>query len=493
MTVWHRLLIIKNPFLIALFAAVTFLTGVISPPHLMDDVDGTQSGIAKTMLQSGDWVTARVDGIPSLEKAPLKYWIAAICYRFFGISDWVGRLPYAFAAILLSLLVYYIGSWAGSEEAGLYGGLAIGTSIGLFLFTRTVIPDVLLTLAVAVTVWSFVRILEQDYANTLPWAAFFYISIGSAVLLKGLIGIVFPIGICVTYAAVTKYLDKRETWMKLRVTRGLTLLLSITIPWHLLAIFRNPPYFDLTLHAEPNFGHRFRGFFWFYFINDQFLRLTSGRWPRDYNTVPRVWFWLYHFLWFFPWSFFLVALRREDFTSTSRLGRLHILCLIWIGVVMCFFTLSTTQEYYLMPIYLALALLIGFAAASGRSLIRPAAKTAVVITAVAGVGCLGLLLKTRNLSISGDISGALTKKASEDYTLALAHTADLTFSAFAYLRTPLALAVLAFNVGSIALWNSRTARRVWGTALMLAIFFKLRGSLSLLSIPTCLRLPLGTH
>ena len=424
----------KNPFLIVLFAAVSFLTGVISPPHLMDDVDGTQSEISKTMLESGDWVTARLDGVPYLEKAPLKYWMAPICYRIFGVSDWAGRLPNAFAAILLSLLVYCMGSWAGKEEAGVYGGLAMATSIGLLLFTRTVIPDVLLTLVIALSVWSFLRILEQDYRTTLGWAGLFYLGIGCAVLLKGLIGIVFPVGICMIYAVVTKDIRKRETWTKLRVLRGTALFLAISVPWHLLAIFRNPPFFDFTLHADPNFGHRFRGFFWFYFINDQLLRFTNGRWPHDYNTVPRVWFWLYNLLWFFPWSFFLVALRRDDFKITSRSGRLHILCLIWISVVMCFFTLSTTQEYYSMPIYPALAVLIGSAAASGRAAVRGAAKTAAVITTIASAACVALLVKSWHSPAHGDISDALTKKVSEEYTLALAHTADLTISAFAYLH-----------------------------------------------------------
>ena len=62
---------------IAVFASLTFLTGTLSPTHLMDDVDGTQAEIAKLMLQSGDWVTAHLDGVSYLERAPLKYWITA--------------------------------------------------------------------------------------------------------------------------------------------------------------------------------------------------------------------------------------------------------------------------------------------------------------------------------------------------------------------------------------------------------------------------------
>ena len=438
----------------------------------MDDVDGTQSQIAKNMLRTGDWVTAHLDGIPYLEKAPLKYWITASLYSILGVHDWVARVPNGIAVILLCLLVYRMGVWAGSEQTGFYGGMVLATSIGLFLFTRVVIPDVILTLFITLAVWSFARIVESDRKNSLPWAALFYASLACGVLLKGLIGIVFPVGICAIYALVCRVLLVRETWRKLRVFRGIALFLAIAAPWHILAILHNPPYLDLTLHADPNFGHHFRGFFWFYFINDQFLRFTNGRWPQDYNTVPRVWFWLYHLLWFFPWSFLLVGLRRNLFRAEDRLGRLHILCVITIGVVMGFFTLSTTQEYYSMPIYPALAILIGSAMDVEGRFSRAAARIAGVITGLALLVCTILLIKSWGLPTPGDISDVLSKEQSEDYTLALAHMADLTFAAFAYLRAPLAIAAAALLVGTVALWSSQRTRRYLGAAVMLVIFFQ---------------------
>jgi len=42
-------------------AALIFFGCIISPPSLMDDVDAVQAQIARNMLQSGDWVTARLD------------------------------------------------------------------------------------------------------------------------------------------------------------------------------------------------------------------------------------------------------------------------------------------------------------------------------------------------------------------------------------------------------------------------------------------------
>src|SRR5579872_7332470 len=128
--------------IVVLFAAAVFLACAISPPSLMDDVDAVQAQIARNMLESGDWVTAHLNGVAYLEKSPLKYWLIAIAFKLFGVRDWVARLPVAFSAVLLCWLVYRMGAWALSVRAGMYAGLALATSVGLFLFTRIQIPDV---------------------------------------------------------------------------------------------------------------------------------------------------------------------------------------------------------------------------------------------------------------------------------------------------------------------------------------------------------------
>ena len=63
--------------IVLLVAAAVYAGCMISPPSLMDDVDAVQAQIARNMLTSGDWVTARLDGVPYLEKAPLIYWLIA--------------------------------------------------------------------------------------------------------------------------------------------------------------------------------------------------------------------------------------------------------------------------------------------------------------------------------------------------------------------------------------------------------------------------------
>ncbi len=90
--------------IVILCSALIYLACIISPPHLQDDVDAVQAQIARNMLTSGDYVTARLDGVPYLEKAPLIYWLIAGSYKVFGVHDWAARIPIALSSIALAWL-----------------------------------------------------------------------------------------------------------------------------------------------------------------------------------------------------------------------------------------------------------------------------------------------------------------------------------------------------------------------------------------------------
>src|SRR5262249_60039482 len=134
----------------------------------------------------GDWVTARLDGVAYLEKAPLTYWLIAVFYKVFGIHDWVARLPFALSGMGLAWLTAAMGIWAFGKRAGFYAGLCISTCVGLFLFTRILIPDVLLTLTVALAMWAFLRALEEEEAHPQFWAFVLAASLGVGLLVKSL-------------------------------------------------------------------------------------------------------------------------------------------------------------------------------------------------------------------------------------------------------------------------------------------------------------------
>src|SRR6202051_3772712 len=223
-------------------AAAVFLGCIVSPPSLMDDVDAVQAQIARNMLDSGDWVTARLDGVAYLEKSPLKYWMVAVSYEIFGVHDWAARIPLALFAITLCWLTARIGGWAFGGRAGLYAGLALATCVGLFLFTRVLIPDVGLTLAITMAMWALLRALEEDEPHPPRWAWIMAASIAAGLLLKGLIAAVLPVGAGVAYLFLTRQLFKRRTWKRLRPFSGSLIILLIAAPWHVLATIPNPPY-----------------------------------------------------------------------------------------------------------------------------------------------------------------------------------------------------------------------------------------------------------
>jgi 4-amino-4-deoxy-L-arabinose transferase-like glycosyltransferase len=453
--------------LVFLFAAAIYLGCVLSPPSLMDDVDAVQAQIARTMLATGDWVTARLDGVLYLEKAPLIYWLMAIFYKIFGVADRVARLPVALASIALALLSSVFGIWAFGKRAGFYAGLCMSTCVGLFLFTRIQIPDVMLTFTITLALWAFLRALDEDERQPRLWAAILAASLGSGLLLKSLVGIVFPIAAALTYLYISKQLFSRRTWQRLRPMSGFLIVLVIAAPWHVLAMLRNPPYFAWTLKSGPGVYH---GFLWFYFVNEQLLRFLNLRYPRDYNTVPRLYFWLFHLLWLFPWSVYLPAIKQLSFKPVDRAGQTRLLSLCWTGFILVFFTFSTTQEYYSMPCYPALALLLGSAMAAEGKWIHRGSRVLGGITALAALTAIGIAFAVRNLPTPGDISSALSHHPSA-YTLSLGHMLDLTYDSFAYLRLPLCLAGAAFLLGAAGNLCWSGIRAFLTTGLMMILFF----------------------
>ncbi len=463
----------RYQWIVLLFASAVFLACIVSPPSLMDDVDSVQAAISRAMLQTGDWTTAHLDGVKYMEKPPLKYWIIAIFFKLFGVHDYIARLPVALITVALCWLTFRMGAWAFGERAGLYGGLVLSTCVGLFLFTRILISDSQLTFTIALALWSFLRAIDPEEKRPRLWGLLFWVSIAGAILFKGLIGAVFPIASAGLFLLFTRQLFARETWRGLLPQWGIPLLFLLAAPWHILATLRNPPYLYFSLSSGP--GH-YQGFFWFYFFNEHILRFLNRRYPHDYNTVPRVLFWAFHLLWLFPWSVYFPALVRLNYRGADRASRMRLLALCWIGFLMAFFSFSSTQEYYSMPIYPAIALLLGCAMAStdfrATKWLRGGEMALFTVCALASAAILYILVHVWSLPTPGDISDALSVQKTSAYTLSLGHMGDLTLESFAYLRPQLILALVAFLIGLSGILLLKGNRRYWSFAIMMVLFFQ---------------------
>ncbi len=451
---------------VLVIACIVFLGTILSPPSLMDDVDSAYAQVARVMLESGDWVTGRLDGVLYVDKPPLQVWAMAVSFAVFGVTDWAARLPLALAAIALCWVTCRFGRWALGGRSGFHAGLALATSIGMFLFTRVRIPDAAVALTVTLALWSMLRALDDDEPRPRLWAAVLAASLGVGLLLKGLVTVVLPVGAAVVYLLATRQLFAARTWRRLRPLSGLLIVVAIAAPWHVLATLRNPPYFDFTLASGPG---QYRGFFWRYFVNEHLLRYLGLRYPRDYDTLALPAFWMLHAVWLFPWSLFLPAAAKLDYRSATRASRTRLLALCWIGFVVVFFSFSTRQEYYSLPCYPAFALLIGSALATRGWGVRPAIRVGGVIAAVLLVTLGAINYAVRDVPAAGDIARTLTQNP-EAYTLSLGHMQDLTLESFAYLRLPAVVVSIGMLIGAAGAWRFRDARGLLALAAMMLFF-----------------------
>jgi 4-amino-4-deoxy-L-arabinose transferase-like glycosyltransferase len=426
-------------------------------PALLDDADTVHAEAAREMLLRDDWVTLYANGVRYLEKAPLMYWGVAGSFRLFGVSEWSARLPLVMGVLALLFASYFLGKRTYSERSGFYAALILATAVGPYIYTRFLIPDILVGLWLTLGFGFFLRTLDENPPSRLAcWGL--AVTMALNVLTKGLIGLVFPVGSIVVYLLVTGNL---RHILRLRLISSLLVFLAVAAPWHVLAAIRNPDQGPV------------RGFLWFYFVNEHFLRFLNKRMPRDYDTVPLLLFWVLTAVWLIPWTFFLPqALTRiphrwrELRSRLDQRQRANLLFAIWGLLIVLFFSFSTRQEYYTIPALPAFALLVagwlgceaeGFSDNSDRKAGRVSAIALFVMgIAVFLTGSFFLFL-SKPPAPGTDLADLLKKNPSE-YALSMGHFLDLTPQALGAFRGPLLATTLAFLLGTGFNWFLRRRR-----------------------------------
>ena len=469
--------------------------GGLFSPGLLDDVDSVYIEIAREMLRRHDFVTPTIDGIRFFDKPPLMYWMAAGSMRVFGVHDWAARLPLALGMLALLLAVYALGIrlFAGvspvsrPDRGGLYAALAMALSIGPYLYTRFYIPDMLIALWLTVAVHLFLIALNRSRVSrstALPMAGFGAV-VALGVLTKGLIGAVFPVGFALLYLAFTRQLSFIRKLSPLASTAS---FLAVAAPWHVLAALRNP-----AIRMPSGLGLPARaGWAWFYLYNEHIARFIGRRIPHDYGQVPIPIFWLLLALWLAPWAAFLPfaitgavkQLRTQLAQQDSRLREATLSLLLWSGLVLGFFTLSSRQEYYHLPALPALALLVGgllaaadrlpsrltsapFEADAQQRAIRASLIFLVPLGTLLFLVC-GFFAITSPTPKPGVTLDQLLSSNPALYNLSLGHIFDLTGNAMSFFRRPLIVVAVCMLLLGPASHLLRRAGRTFAANLLIA-------------------------
>jgi 4-amino-4-deoxy-L-arabinose transferase-like glycosyltransferase len=464
------------PSLAAIFVLWVAIFGPgLFRPSLFDDADSAHAEAGREMLTLHDWVTLHENGIRYLEKAPLPYWAMAAGFSFFGVNEWSARLAQGFGVLLLAFLLVRMGRKFLSPDAGFWAGVVAITSFGPYLFTRILIPDLIVGLWIGLGLYFFLQgWQEQQPSIASCWGLAATVALN--VLTKGLIGLVFPCAIIFVFLLLVG--DLRHL-LKMRLVSSTFVFLLIAAPWHVLAALRNPP------------AGQAKGFLWFYFVNEQFLRYIGKRYPVDYGTFPLVLFWGMILVWLLPWSAFLPQALRQVRLRLLRTAEMRrspeaplLLFFVWAVVILVFFSFSTRQEYYLAPALPGLALLLGHWLAResqssyGGDLARSGRISATVFLVI------GLVIAALTFTLAlishppppGVGLSDLLNKNPDAYVLSLGHFLDLTGSAMSLFRGPLLGTAFAFLFGSGLNWflRRRGSPRAanWALALMMCVFIE---------------------
>jgi 4-amino-4-deoxy-L-arabinose transferase-like glycosyltransferase len=351
---------------VLLLVAIVIWCGNLDYRKLSLSDEGRYSEIPRYMAQSGDWVTPRLNSIKYFEKPPLQYWATAVAYRVFGEHNWTARSWPALTGLLGILLICWVGTRLFGPAAGAYTAMVLGSSVLYTALAHILTLDMGLAFFLTVALAGLLLALDPRAAaaTNRRWMLVAAAGCAFAVLSKGLIGIVLP------GAVVTLYmLIKRDFGLlrRLHLVSCGALFLAITVPWFIAVSVANPE------------------FAWFFFVHEHFQRYTTTIHQR------------YH-----PWYFFipilaagilpwLITLVDAVIHACKRLRKDRhfdplLFTLLWAGFIFAFFSASGSKlPSYILPIFPALALIIGLrlTSISGRTLAWQLVPVAVL--AVAGL------------------------------------------------------------------------------------------------------------
>ncbi len=292
---------------------------------------------ARGMVESGDWLIPRYEGEPFFDKPILSYWLMAVAMTGLGTTAAAARLVAVLASVGLVLATAWLGALLFDRRSALAGALVLATTLAFLSFARVAMSDMLLaslsTLTVALAVLAY-RPRAPGFVVPLLGAV-----AGLGFATKG------PIAVLVPGVAILLLLSEKRRRPGPGGARGIVAgtlaFAALGLGWFVLVYGR--------LGVDPLV---------YFFLRENVERFAAP----TYDIGRPVWFYVpAYFAVGLPWSPFLpIALTRLLGSADPQAKASARLLWLWPLVMLVSLSLSRGKiDYYLLPLYPAVSLLLG--------------------------------------------------------------------------------------------------------------------------------------
>jgi 4-amino-4-deoxy-L-arabinose transferase-like glycosyltransferase len=315
--------------LIVLGATAVIYAAYASLP-LAEPDETRYAEVAREMLETGDWLTPRLNYQTFLDKPPLLYWMTAAGFRLFGVSEAVARLPVMISAVVGLGATFVLANAMYGAATAVIALVILATSPLFFGMGQILTMDMLLTACTTVALCAGWRGCETGNRH---WYRLAYAATGLGVLTKGPVAAVI-----VALPTVVLLLRRRERIPVALDVSGALLLGAIAVPWFL---------------AVEAVNHGFLANFLFHQNVDRFLAPWEHREP--------LWFYAYVLpVALFPWGLLWLLDARRACSQRPPVPRPQLLYLAsWAGSVVALFSLSRSKLIpYVLPALPPIAILL---------------------------------------------------------------------------------------------------------------------------------------
>jgi 4-amino-4-deoxy-L-arabinose transferase-like glycosyltransferase len=280
------------------------------------NLDSAQyASISQELFLNNNWLQIKHGLRDYLDKPPLLFWLSALSFKIFGVSNWAFKLPTFLFTVLGVYSTYRLALLYYSKSIALNAALILYTCQAYFLFTNDVRTDALLTACFITATWLMATYLEfNKWRNFI--GAFVFIALG--MLAKGPIALMIIVWTFGSQLLLTKWL------------LGLLIAFLILLPM------------SYGLYLQ----HGWLGVKFFYWTQS-FGRITG---ESEWNNGAGYFFFTHNFLWaFLPFSVLAVYGLSKTIMSYIKEKRLAEYISI-SGFLLTFVALSLSK--YKLPHYI---------------------------------------------------------------------------------------------------------------------------------------------